>query len=318
MIQSAGIVKLDDASDEDALQKARGDWQAWLALEKRFADNTLQAYQRDVDAFLGFLTGHNGGPVLLQDLADIKTRDIRAYLAKRRSGDDGLCDRSLARALASIRSFYRFLDRRLGLSNADITFIRGPRLPPTMPRPVSISAAFDMIDLASEASEPWIGARDAAILTLLYGCGLRISEALGLTGGNASLPETLIITGKGGRTRIVPTLAAARAAVAEYVRQCPFHVDAQSPLFFGSRGGPLKARLVQGLVARLRGGLGLPATATPHALRHAFATHLLQGGGDLRAIQELLGHASLSTTQRYTQIDPTYMMSAFTAAHPRA
>jgi integrase/recombinase XerC len=310
----------NNASDvhEDALDKARYDWQMWLSLEKRFAKNTLEAYSRDVDAFLSFLVGHHGGPFTLQDLADIKTRDLRAYLAFRRSGDDGLCDRSLARALASIRSFYRFLDRRLGLTNADITFIRGPRLAPTMPRPVSANAAFELIDLAADAQEAWIGARDSAILTLLYGCGLRISEALGLTGACASLPETLIITGKGGKTRIVPTLAAARDSIELYARSCPFHLDKNTPLFFGARGGPLKARIVQGLVARLRGGLGLPSSATPHALRHAFATHLLQGGGDLRAIQELLGHASLSTTQRYTQVDPTYMMTAFMAAHPRA
>jgi integrase/recombinase XerC len=308
----------DKADNEDALLKARHAWLSWLSQEKRFAANTIEAYGRDVDAFLGFLSGHNGGPVFLSDLADLKARDVRAYLAKRRLGDEALCDRSIARALASIRSFFRFLDRRYGLANADVNFVRGPRLVAPPPRPVSESAAFDLIDLASEAQEPWIGARDSAILTLLYGCGLRISEALGLTGAQAVLPETLIITGKGNKTRLVPTLPAAREAVADYVRQCPFHHSAASPLFFGARGGPLQARLVQGLVARLRGGLGLPSTATPHALRHAFATHLLQGGGDLRAIQELLGHASLSTTQRYTQVDPAFMMQAFMAAHPRA
>jgi integrase/recombinase XerC len=308
----------DHCAGEEALGKARADWLDWLAMEKRFAVNTVQAYGRDVDAFLGFLVGHNGGPVALDDLRDIKARDIRAYLAKRRGGEAPLCARSIARALASIRSFYRFLDRRFGLANAEVTFLRGPRLTAPAPRPVSINAAFDMIDLANDAILPWIGARDSAVLTLLYGCGLRISEALNLTGAHASLPETLIINGKGGKTRIVPTLSAAREAIDTYTRQCPFHIDPATPLFFGARGGPLQARIVQGLVARMRGALGLPSTATPHALRHAFATHLLQGGGDLRAIQELLGHASLSTTQRYTQVDPAFMMSAFTAAHPRA
>jgi integrase/recombinase XerC len=306
------------ADGEDAVPQARLDWLIWLEHEKRFAKNTIEAYTRDVDAFLGFLAGHNGAPIALQDLSDLKAGDIRAYLAKRRASDHPLSDRSVARALASIRSFFRFLDRRRGLANADINFVRGPRLKPPAPRPVSAPSAFDLIDMAGEASEPWIGARDSAVLTLLYGCGLRISEALGLTGADTPLPNTLVITGKGGKTRLVPTLPAAREAVAEYVRQCPFHIDATTPLFFGARGGPLRARIMQSAMVNMRAGLGLPASATPHALRHAFATHLLQGGGDLRAIQELLGHASLSTTQRYTEIDPSFMMAAFTAAHPRA
>jgi integrase/recombinase XerC len=309
---------MSGGDDLEPLAQARQDWLNWLAHEKRFAKNTLDAYVRDVDAFLGFLSGHNGAPLALSDLADLKASDIRAYLAKRRNSDQPLSDRSVARALASIRSFFRFLDRRRGLANADIGFVRGPRLKPPAPRPVSAPAAFDLIDLAGEADEPWIGTRDSAVLTLLYGCGLRISEALSLTGADTPLPQTLVITGKGGKTRLVPTLPAARAAVADYVRQCPFHIDPQTPLFFGVRGGPLRARIVQTMMARARGGLGLPPSATPHALRHAFATHLLQGGGDLRAIQELLGHASLSTTQRYTEIDPTFMMAAFSAAHPRA
>ena len=235
-----------------------------------------------------------------------------------RASDQPLTDRSVARALASIRSFFQFLDRRRGLSNAEVNFVRGPRLKPPAPRPVSENSAFDLIEMASDGSTPWIAARDSAVLTLLYGCGLRISEALGLTGSDATLPQTLIMKGKGGKTRIVPTLPAARDAIADYVRQCPFHMDATTPLFFGARGGPLSARVVQLAMSKMRGSLGLPSTATPHALRHAFATHLLQAGGDLRAIQELLGHASLSTTQRYTEVNPAFMMSAFMAAHPRA
>jgi integrase/recombinase XerC len=304
--------------DLDPLLQARQDWHAWLSLEKRFAANTILAYGRDVDAFLGFLSVHNGAPLALSDMAELKATDIRAYLARRRSSDKPLTDRSVARALASIRSFFRFLDRRRGLSNADVNFVRGPRLKPPAPRPVSENSAFELIEMASDATTAWIAARDSAILTLLYGCGLRISEALGLNGSYGSLPQTLIIIGKGGKTRIVPTLPAARDAIADYVRQCPFHMDSQTPLFFGARGGPLSARVIQGVMARMRGALALPATATPHALRHAFATHLLQAGGDLRAIQELLGHASLSTTQRYTEVNPAFMMSAFNAAHPRA
>jgi integrase/recombinase XerC len=309
---------VSEPGDLDPLMQARHDWQAWLELEKRFAANTALAYRRDVDAFFGFLSGHNGAPLDLKDMADLKASDIRAYLAKRRASDKPLTDRSVARALASIRSFFKFLDRRRGLTNADVNFVRGPRLKPPAPRPVSENSAFELIDMASEAAIAWIAARDSAILTLLYGCGLRISEALSLDGSHAVLPTTLIIKGKGGKTRLVPTLPAARDAIANYVRQCPYHMDAVTPLFFGVRGGPLSARIVQGVMARMRGALALPPTATPHALRHAFATHLLLAGGDLRAIQELLGHASLSTTQRYTEVNPAFMMSAFNAAHPRA
>ena len=309
---------MSPGDDLDTLEKARQDWLDWLSLEKRFAANTTLAYCRDVDAFLAFLASHIGGTVRLNDLAAIKASDIRAYLARRRASDRALCDRSVARALASIRSFYRFLDRRHGLSNSEVKFVRGPRLKPPAPRPVSETSAFALIDMAGDTAIAWIAARDRAILTLLYGCGLRISEALGLNGTHGSLPNSLIITGKGGKTRIVPTLPAARDAIADYVQQCPFYMDQDTPLFFGIRGGPLCARVVQSVMARMRGALGLPSSATPHALRHAFATHLLQAGGDLRLIQELLGHASLSTTQRYTEVDPRFMMAAFMAAHPRA
>lgn len=307
-----------DIPTRPSVQNARQDWHNWLALEKRFSANTLDAYIRDVDAFLGFQNTHLNGDLQLADLSKLRTSDFRAYLARRRGGDDPLCDRSIARALAAIRSFFRFLDRRYATSNLDIATIRGPRLKPAAPRPVSMASAFDLLEGAGDADEAWVGARDQAVLILLYGCGLRISEALNLDGAHRDLPQTLVIVGKGNKTRLVPTLPIARKAIAEYAKLCPFPIHAGAPLFRGSRGGPLRARLVQALMARLRGGLGLPTSATPHALRHAFATHLLQGGGDLRAIQELLGHASLSTTQRYTEIDPTFMMASFNAAHPRA
>lgn len=311
--------KADASSDSlDGLWLARQDWRNWLELERRLSEHTLEAYGRDVDAFLGFLVQHRGEGVVLADLADLTASDLRAYLARRRTGNTPFGDKSVARALAGIRSFMSFLERRRGLSNPALRMVRGPRLTPTPPRPVSATTAFDLINLAEEASQPWIGARDVAVLTLLYGCGLRISEALSLTGKDSPLPRTLRILGKGQKTRLVPTLPAARDAVADYVRLCPIPMSPDGPLFRGARGGPLKARLIQAAMAKLRGRLGLPESATPHALRHAFATHLLQAGGDLRAIQELLGHASLSTTQRYMDVDPAQMMTVFSSAHPRA
>jgi integrase/recombinase XerC len=272
-----------------------------------------------VAAFLGFLVEHLGEEPSARALAAIEPRDLRAYLAFRRQGEQRLRDRSLSRALAAIRAFYRWLERRHGVENARIGLVRGPRLKPTLPRPVSESAAFALIAEADEDNETaWIAARDAAILTLLYAAGLRISEALALTGRDHPLPETLRVTGKGAKTRLAPMLPAAREAIAAYVRACPYALTPGEALFRGARGGPLNPRLVQALMAKLRVRLGLPDSATPHALRHAFATHLLAGGGDLRAIQELLGHASLSTTQRYADVDSERLVEAYRTAHPRA
>ncbi len=302
----------------DGLAQARLDWMHWLKHERRLADHTLEAYQRDIDTFLGFLVQHRGEALTLASLPDLTASDLRAYLARRRQANNPFGDRSVARALAGIRSFFSFLDRRKGLSNTSLSFVRGPKIKPAPPRPVSSDVAFELIDLAEEVKERWVGARDTAILTLLYGCGLRISEALGLTGADFPLPSTLRILGKGQKTRLVPTLPVAREAIARYVKLCPYSIAPEGPLFVGVRGGPMRARLVQISMARLRGQLGLPESATPHALRHAFATHLLQSGGDLRSIQELLGHASLSTTQRYMEIDPAHMIAVFSKAHPRA
>jgi integrase/recombinase XerC len=294
-------------------------WTAHLADERRFSPRTVEAYGRDVGAFLDFLTIHMGEPPTGLTLAALTPQDVRAYLAHRRQGDPPLKDRSLSRALASIRSFFRWLDRRHGVENARIGLVRGPRLKSTLPRPVSEDGAAALIaEAALDSETPWINARDAAVITLLYAAGLRISEALALTGRDCPMPATLRIRGKGGKERIAPILPAARDALSAYAAACPYALTPEGPLFRGARGGPLSPRIVQALMARLRVRLGLPDSATPHALRHAFATHLLAGGGDLRAIQELLGHASLSTTQRYADVDSARLIEAYAAAHPRA
>jgi integrase/recombinase XerC len=294
-------------------------WTDYLADERRFSPHTIEAYGRDVAALLGFLVRHLGEEPGLDALAALEPQDLRAYLAHRRQGENRLRDRSLARALAAIRAFYRWLERRKGVENARIALVRGPRLKASLPRPVSESAAFALIEEAEAESEtPWIAARDGALLTLLYAAGLRISEALSLVGRDYPLPETVRITGKGDKTRLAPILPAAREAIAAYVRLCPFALGPDEPLFRGARGGPLSPRIAQALMAKLRARLGLPDSATPHALRHSFATHLLAGGGDLRTIQELLGHASLSTTQRYAAVDVERLLEAYLAAHPRA
>lgn len=295
------------------------DWTAYLTEERRFAAHSVNAYARDVRAFLDFLVEHLGHEPRARDLGALEPQDLRAYLAMRRQGDQPLRDRSLSRALAAIRSFFRWLERRRGVANARIGLVRGPRLKATLPRPVSEDAASALIGEAELDSEtPWINARDAAMVTLLYACGLRISEALALTGRASPMPDALRIKGKGGKERIVPVLQAARDAISAYAAACPYALTSDEPLFRGARGGPLSPRLVQALMQRLRARLGLPDSATPHALRHAFATHLLAGGGDLRTIQELLGHASLSTTQRYADVDSARLIEAYGAAHPRA
>jgi integrase/recombinase XerC len=294
-------------------------WIAHLRDERRFAANSVEAYERDVAAFLGFLQGHLGGEANARDLAELEPRDLRAYLAHRRQGPDALSDRSISRALAAIRSFYRYLERRCGITNARLSLVRGPKLKAPLPRPVSEAAARNLIaDAQEQASEEWIGARDAALVTLLYAAGLRISEALALTGADRPLPEMLRVRGKGGKERLVPLLPAAREAVERYAELCPYVIDGDGPLFRAVRGGAMSARMAQALMEQLRGRLGLPSSATPHALRHAFATHLLSNGGDLRAIQDLLGHESLSTTQRYTSVEAEKILQLYRRAHPRA
>jgi integrase/recombinase XerC len=260
---------------------------------------------------------HLDGPLSPEALARISAADFRAYLAFRRS-EDHLASRSLAQAVSAIRAYYRYLDARCGLPNEDVLRVRGPRVRPTAPRPVSIGEAHELIASATERPAlPWIALRDRAVLVLMWGCGLRISEALGVRGRDLPLAESLRVTGKGGKTRFVPVLQPVRDAIAAYLEAAPFEVAPEEPLFRATRGGPLRPRQVQALMQSLRQTLGLAESATPHALRHAFASHLLGAGADLRSIQELLGHASLSTTQRYTAVDAAGLMRAYAGAHPR-
>ncbi|MEP3330635.1 tyrosine recombinase XerC [Sedimentitalea sp.] len=294
--------------------------QDWLDGQKALAgasENTIIAYRGDVGDFLSFMTLHHGNPQGLGALERISISDMRAWMAQTRAGGAGA--RSLARKLSAVKSFYRWLAERAGFEPTAVLATRSPKFQKKLPRPLAEDAAQAVLDTVElQSTTNWVGARDVAVVTLLYGCGLRISEALGLKGADSPLPASLRIIGKGGKERMVPVLDAARDAVATYVRLCPHPLEQDAPLFRGVRGGPLHARLIQGAMARTRMQLGLPATATPHALRHSFATHLLSAGGDLRAIQELLGHASLSTTQAYTAVDTARLMEVYDRTHPKA
>jgi integrase/recombinase XerC len=295
-------------------------WLEHLAHERRLAANTLEAYGRVGRLYLAFLQRHRGEPQRLADLGTVTAAEVRAHLAERRSGDRPLAARSISQTLSAIRAFHAFLDRRCATPAPQLAPLRGPRIKASLPRPVSEDQARGLMREpdADPDAERWEAARDRAVLTLLYGCGLRISEALSLTRADAPLGETLRLVGKGAKTRIVPVLPAVREAVDAWVAIQPFVLKPRDALFRARRGGPLSPRHVQATVQRLRGRLGLPASATPHALRHSFATHLLGAGADLRAIQELLGHASLSTTQKYTAVDAAHLLGAYSAAHPRA
>lgn len=295
--------------------------QAWLdtlARERRLAAKTCEAYERDTRQFLLFLTRHLAGPPHLADIRSLRPADLRAFLAARRR--DGAGARSLGRFIAGIRSFLRHLERRGLVNAAGAGAVRSPRQPKSLPKPLAADQALALMQPeAHMRQEPWIAARDAAVLALLYGCGLRISEALALTPRDLTTEATrLRVTGKGGKTRIVPLLRPVLDAVSAYRRLCPYALAADQPLFRGQRGGPLQAAIIQRQMQNLRSALGLPETATPHALRHSFATHLLTGGGDLRSIQELLGHASLSTTQVYTGVDAARLLDVYDRAHPRS
>ncbi|MEO1199446.1 MAG: tyrosine recombinase XerC [Pseudomonadota bacterium] len=297
------------------------DWLVWLSAERRLSPKTVEAYERDVRQFVYFLRDHLGTRPGLADLEGLGPSDTRAFLASRRS--DGTGARSISRQIAGLKSLVRFAEKARGLELKVLTGVRGPKKPQSLPKPLDRMSAREVIepDTLPATEEPWIIARDAAVLTLLYAGGLRISEALGLTRGQAPLPgegDSLRVTGKGGKVRLVPVLDVVRTRIADYLRLCPYRLPLDGPLFVGARGGPLNPRLIQKRMEQLRSALGLPSSATPHALRHSFATHLLSNGGDLRSIQELLGHASLSTTQVYTEVDEARLLEVYRDAHPRA
>jgi integrase/recombinase XerC len=286
-----------------------------LAGERRLSPKTVEAYGRDISDFQSFLSRHLGAPAGLRALGALAPTDFRAYLAHRRSG--GLGSASIQRLLSALRTFFRYIERRWNVANSAIALIKGPRAKRPVPKALSVDGAKDLVRAGTQSSD-WVEARNGAVLSLAYGAGLRISEVLSLTTDALPLGETIMIVGKGGKSRLVPLLPAVRDAVTHYIDLCPHTLDAGTPIFRGVRGGALGPRTVQGEVQKLRGALGLPETATPHALRHSFATHLLAGGGDLRTIQQLLGHASLSTTQRYTDVDAERLRKVHAAAHPRA
>lgn len=296
----------------------RKTWLESLGNERRLSEKTLEAYERDLRQFLQFMTGHLGQPPRIKDIANLRPADLRGYLAERRR--DGAGARTLGRGLAGIRSFIRFIEKKGLASSAGLSATRAPKQPKTLPKPIAASKAILLTNPEEHMrNDPWVAARDVAVMTLLYGCGLRISEALGLNlnvykASSTSLP----IQGKGGKTRLAPLLPIVRKAIDEYLTLCPFQLERDEPLFRGEKGGVLRPEIIQRQIRKLRSALNLPETTTPHALRHSFATHLLGNGGDLRTIQELLGHASLSTTQIYTGVDTDRLLDIYENAHPRA
>jgi integrase/recombinase XerC len=308
------------AANDVAAEAAR--WLAHLGCERRMSGKTVEAYERDLRQFLQFLAGHLGGRPALADLAALEPQDVRAFMAARRAA--GVSGRSLMRTLAGVRSFARYLERNGKGKLAALAAVRAPKVARTLPKPLPVASAKRLAaaDLrVGEEREPWVLARDAAVLALLYGSGLRISEALGLRRADAPTPgkgDAITVTGKGNKQRMVPVLTPVAQLIADYVALCPHRLPAGGPLFVGARGGRLSPRVVQLVMERLRGVLSLPDSATPHALRHSFATHLLARGGDLRAIQELLGHASLSTTQVYTAVDTDRLLEVYRNTHPRS
>ncbi|RVT87225.1 tyrosine recombinase XerC [Rhodobacteraceae bacterium CCMM004] len=298
------------------LSAALSDWLDHLRALGGAAEATCTAYRADVAGWLAFQQAHRGGPMGAATVVATPTRDMRAWMAAERAG--GLSARSLARKLSAVKTFVRWLAERDGGDPTAVLSVRAPKFHRKLPRPLAEDAAAAVLDTVAEQAEGWVAARDRAVVTLLYGCGLRISEALSLTGADVPLPQVLRITGKGGKERLVPVLPLAREAVETYRRACPHPLPAEGALFRGVRGGPLSPRAVQRAMEGARALLGLPATATPHAMRHSFATHLMTAGGDLRAIQELLGHSALATTQAYTAVDAAHLMEVYDRAHPKA
>lgn len=301
----------------DLLRAVKG-WLDHLEHERGASTNTRASYERDVRQFLSFLKTHTGHPPCLGDLMYLDAKTVRAFLSSRRK--EGAVSRSLSRTLSGLRMLFRWLEAEETVKNRALLQIALPKVPHSVPKPLNVETAARVTAGSNEAAEDWIAARDRAVLLLLYGCGLRISEALGLTPREAPINgrDIMRIKGKGGKERMVPALAIVSTAIEDYIKDCPFPLDSDGALFVGARGGPLSPRIIQLVMERMRSDLGLPDTATPHALRHSFATHLLSAGGDLRQIQELLGHASLSTTQIYTEVDRDRLLAVYDKAHPRA
>jgi integrase/recombinase XerC len=320
MKASHDLLKVSGLVSPDILLLAQS-WLSHLMGTRRLSVKTGEAYGRDLRQFLEFLSLNHGSSINAATFQTLHPQELRSFMSMRRQNSVG--GRSLMRQLAALRSFARFLESE-GFSCIGVfTALKGPKVARSLPRPIPSKPACQMTESAlrdDEERESWIIARDAAVLSLLYGAGLRISEALSLTRGQAPLHEgeTLRITGKGGKIRMIPVIAHLCRAVEDYLQQCPYPLEAHDPLFVGAKGGPLSPRIIQRIVQQLRGALGLPDTATPHALRHSFATHILNGGGDLRAIQQLLGHSSLSSTQIYTHIDAARLMHVYNEVHPRA
>jgi integrase/recombinase XerC len=320
----AGPSRLKDTQDSVLALAAADDlaatlprWRDWLEIERGFSPHTISAYLGDVAAFLTFFAGHRGHPIRLRDLADADLADFRAWLARRAGA--GAIAASRARAISALRNLYRWLDRAGILHNAKIGALAAPKLPRKAPKPLAEEDAAALLEAAEElVDEPWLGLRDRALFTLLYGCGLRISEALALDRARVPFGDSLRVVGKGRKERVVPVLPAVADAIDAYMSACPFAGGRDTPLFLGARGKRLDPAVAEKAMRDLRRQLLLPDTATPHALRHSFATHLLAGGGGLRVIQELLGHASLSTTQRYTEVEAEQLLAVYRDAHPRA
>jgi len=312
-----GIVDGDAPSVSKDLAVLIGDWRAWIADERRLSPHTVTAYETDLYQFIRFLTDHHGEAPSAKILTALRPVVFRSWLASRAQA--GLSRTSTARALSVIRGFFRWCERNGHITNQSIHAVRSPKVPHSVPKPLSALDAAAVVDQIGELSEePWVGLRDVALFTLLYGCGLRISEALSLTRADTPESDVLIVMGKGSKERMVPVLPAVRQAIDAYIEACPLRFGPEAPLFRGVRGGPLNPAVAQRQMRVVRGWLGLSDSATPHALRHSFATHLLAGGGDLRSIQELLGHASLSSTQRYTEVEDSHLLAEYRAAHPRA
>ncbi|NVJ98557.1 MAG: tyrosine recombinase XerC [Alphaproteobacteria bacterium] len=291
-------------------------WRQYLTSEKRVSPHTLSAYSQDFGDFISFLVGYRGDTIGMRTIEALEVRDFRAFLAAKRA--DGASARSTARALSSVRNFYRFLSRTMNIENDAIKAVQGPKLPHRVPRPLTEEGARTVMETIGDfADEEWIAARDAAVISLLYGCGLRIAEALSLNGADIPAGDTMRVLGKRSKERIVPVLPAVKSAIDTYKRLCPHAITAEGPLFVGKRGKRLNARTIQGAMQKVRISLGLPESATPHALRHSFATHLLSRGGDLRTIQELLGHADLKATQVYTEVDSARLKDVYDKAFRR-